>query len=82
MTDRYDVAVSEEGQDGKRRWQTIGVMFPSKKGDGFNIKLAGPHGVSWLSVFPAKPKDEQPRQGNRPAARDDDDPIPFFCEWR
>lgn len=81
MTDRYDVAVSEEGQDGKRRWQTIGVMFPSKKGEGFNIKLAGPHGVSWLSVFPAKAKDEQPRQGNRPAARDDDG-IPFIPEVR
>jgi hypothetical protein len=80
MTDRYDVAVSEEGQDGKRRWQNIGVMFPSKKGEGFNIKLAGPHGVSWLSVFPAKPKDD--RQGSRPAARDDADSIPFAPEVR
>jgi hypothetical protein len=76
MTDRYDIAVSEEGQDGKRRWQNIGVMFPSKKGDGFNIKIAGPHGVSWLSAFPAKPKED--RQGSRPAARDDDaDSVPF-----
>jgi len=77
MTDRFDITFAEDKGDGTKRWHNVGAMFPAKNGkEGFSIKLVGPHGVTWLSAFPAKEKD-QPRQGFRPAARDDDSEIPF-----
>jgi hypothetical protein len=39
MADRYDLKVARPGKDGKVWWTKIGVMFPMKDRDGFNITL-------------------------------------------
>jgi len=39
MADRYDLKVARQGKDGKTWWTKIGVMFPMKERDGFNITL-------------------------------------------
>jgi hypothetical protein len=39
MADRYDLKVARKGKDGKTWWTKIGVMFPMKDRDGFNITL-------------------------------------------
>jgi hypothetical protein len=39
MADRYDLKVARQGKDGKTYWTKIGVMFPMKERDGFNITL-------------------------------------------
>jgi hypothetical protein len=39
MADRYDLKVARTGRDGKTYWTKIGVMFPMKERDGFNITL-------------------------------------------
>ncbi len=39
MADRYDLKVARQGKDGKTWWTKIGVMFPMKDRDGFNITL-------------------------------------------
>ena len=39
MADRYDLKTARTGKDGKTYWTKIGVMFPMKERDGFNISL-------------------------------------------
>ena len=39
MAGRYDLKVARQGKDGKTYWTKIGVMFPMKERDGFNITL-------------------------------------------
>jgi hypothetical protein len=39
MADRYDLKVARQGKDGKTYWTKIGVMFPMRERDGFNITL-------------------------------------------
>jgi hypothetical protein len=39
MADRYDLKVARQGRDGKTYWTKIGVMFPMRERDGFNITL-------------------------------------------
>ena len=39
MADRYDLKVARKGKDGKTYWTKIGVMFPMRERDGFNITL-------------------------------------------
>lgn len=39
MADRYDLKVARQGRDGKIYWTKIGVMFPMRERDGFNITL-------------------------------------------
>jgi len=39
MADRYDLKVARQGRDGKTYWTKIGVMFPMRERDGFNISL-------------------------------------------
>ncbi len=39
MADRYDLKVARQGKDGKAYWTKIGVMFPMRERDGFNITL-------------------------------------------
>lgn len=39
MADRYDLKVARQGRDGKTYWTKVGVMFPMKERDGFNITL-------------------------------------------
>lgn len=85
MADRYDlVTVHESGQEGKKRYTNIGTMWPSKKGEGFTIKLnalplPNEKGEVWISCFVPKPRDDSPRQvTHRDAmAPGPDDGIPF-----
>jgi hypothetical protein len=39
MADRYELKVARLGRDGKTYWTKVGVMFPMKERDGFNITL-------------------------------------------
>jgi hypothetical protein len=39
MADRYDLKVARQGRDGKTYWTKVGVMFPMRERDGFNITL-------------------------------------------
>jgi hypothetical protein len=39
MAERYDLKVARQGKDGKTYWTKIGVMFPMRERDGFNITL-------------------------------------------
>lgn len=68
--DRYDVCVAERDEKAEKTyWHKVGVMFRSKDGNGFSIKI--PPGVSvtgWINVFPAKPREQQApaRSGGQP----------------
>lgn len=81
---RYDLCTGREDNKGVKRWQKVGVMFPSKEGDGFSIKLEAlplpnDKGEVWVSAFVPRDKDEQParKAPARSSRRDDDDEIPF-----
>jgi hypothetical protein len=39
VADRYDLKTARTGRDGKTYWTRIGVMFPMRDRDGFNITL-------------------------------------------
>lgn len=82
-TTRFQLDAPFERED-KTYWtNNVGVMFPLKNGGGYTIKLRcvptpGANGEITIIARPPQPKDEQPRQGNRPAARDEDmDSVPF-----
>lgn len=64
---RYDLLTARES-NGKTYFNKIGVMFPNKNGDGFNIMLEalplpGPDGCRLIAKVP------QDRTGDRPAPR-------------
>tara|TARA_R110002050_G_scaffold200943_3_gene336003 strand:+ start:2743 stop:2955 length:213 start_codon:yes stop_codon:yes gene_type:complete len=37
MADRYELKTPRQGKDGKTWWTKIGVAFPMKDKDGFNV---------------------------------------------
>ena len=92
MTTRYDLCTGRKDQNGKTHWTKVGVMFPSREGDGFSIKLEAyplpnDKGEVWVSAFVPKERDDareparqqpQTRGGRDPLAGD----IPFSMEWR
>ena len=39
MADRYELKTPRKGRDGKTYWNRVGVAFPKKNGDGFNLQL-------------------------------------------
>jgi len=83
---RFDLVSPRKAKDSDKTYYTnIGVAFPNRSGDGYSLLFSAlpiPDGNGEVRVLmmPAKPKDE--RQGNRPAARDDADEIPFAPETR
>ena len=87
MATRYDLLTSRKDKDGKSRYTKIGVMFPSKQGDGFSIKLealplANEQGEVWIGAYPPREDDgqrkPQPAQSSRnTSAEIDDQDIPF-----
>jgi hypothetical protein len=94
MTTRYDLCTSRKDQNDKTHWTKIGVMFPSKNGDGFAIKLEAlplpnEKGEVWISAFVPKERDDArelaprqqasaPERGRAPI----NDDIPFRFEDR
>jgi hypothetical protein len=92
MTTRYDLCTGRKDQNDKTHWTKIGVMFPSRDGTGFAIKLEAlplpnDKGEVWVSAFVPKERDDNaPRQQaatrsqsaapSRSSAPIDDD-IPF-----
>ncbi|SCB51750.1 hypothetical protein GA0061099_102137 [Bradyrhizobium yuanmingense] len=79
MTDRYDVVTSRKDKDGKFRSTKIGAAFV--KGERISVVLdalpiGNSEGQAWLTLFPAKPKDDK-AAANEPAAQDMNDSIPF-----
>ena len=86
MAPRYDLLTSRKDKDGKSRYTKIGVMFPSKQGDGFSIKLealplANEQGEVWIGAYPPREDDGQrkapPAQSSRNTSAQIDDDIPF-----
>lgn len=64
----FDVSVAreEESRDGTKKtyWTQIGKMFPSKKGDGYTIKLnalplPNKDGQVWISAFPERERERE-----------------------
>ena len=39
MVDRYELKTARTGRDGKTYWTRIGIMFPMKEKEGFNLIL-------------------------------------------
>tara|TARA_E500000305_G_scaffold110475_1_gene118540 strand:+ start:1274 stop:1486 length:213 start_codon:yes stop_codon:yes gene_type:complete len=39
MADRYELKTVRQGSDGKTYWTKIGVAFPMKDKDGFNVSF-------------------------------------------
>lgn len=84
---RFDLVSPRKAKDSDKTYFTkIGVAFPNRSGEGYTLSfealpLPDAEGQVRVLMMPAKPKDEQPRQGNRPAARDDDE-VPFAPETR
>lgn len=39
MADRYELKTPRQGKDGKTHWTKIGVAFPMKEKDGFNVSF-------------------------------------------
>jgi hypothetical protein len=79
---RWDiVSTRPPGQDGKKRYHKIGVMFPNRDGNGFSIKLdslplTNEKGELWLSAYEPRPKDSAPKsQGGQ--IIDLNDEVPF-----
>lgn len=86
MTNRYDLMSGRTDKDGKKRWTKIGVMFPSKQGEGFSLKLEAlplpnAEGEVWLSAFVPRENDQapaRPTNGGRIDLRKElDDDLPF-----
>lgn len=85
MTSRYDILSGRTDKDGKKRWTKIGVMFPSKQGEGFSIKLEAlplpnAEGEVWLGAFVPRENDggapaRVAASRSTPIALDDE--IPF-----
>jgi hypothetical protein len=90
VSNRYDLLTSKKDRDGKTRYTKVGVMFPSKQGEGFSIKLEAlplpnAEGEVWISAFVPRDRDEAPQQQGGGRGYKDDlggDDIPFMMEWR
>ena len=59
MTDRYDVISPRPRKDGQTFWLKIGMMIPSKEGNGFSLKLDAlplpdKDGNIWLKIAPPR----------------------------
>lgn len=85
MSERMNIVQWREGSTGKKFTVRLGSSWVGKDGktrlslDALPIPVDGKID---LVLEPPRELHEQPRQGNRPAARDEGDEIPFFCEWR
>jgi hypothetical protein len=79
--DRWDIVSTRPGKDGKKAYHKLGVMFRSRDGEGFSIKLdslplPNEKGEVWLSGYVPKHKDGFP-QGQRPRSQEELDDTPF-----
>ena len=80
MTDRMDVLHGKERGD-KTYWTKIGVAFPAKSGEGWNVILdyipagSNENGQVQMVLRPPKPKTPEPGSKYDQAPLDDD--IPF-----
>lgn len=86
MTERYELKSPRKGKDGKTFWTRVGVAFPNKNGDGFNLileayPLPDAEGRVMMTMMPPFERDEghASKQQSRPAPerRELDDDIPF-----
>lgn len=68
MAERYDLCVARPRKDGKVYWHKIGVAFPSRSGEGFDLSFDSLPVPEWsqeyglqvrAKLFPAKPRDGQ-----------------------
>jgi hypothetical protein len=66
MADRYDMCTGSKDKDGQTVWHRIGVAFPSKNGDGFDLvfnslpipEYSTEYGMQVRAkLFPAKPRE-------------------------
>jgi hypothetical protein len=68
MADRYDIVSPRKDRNGKTRWTKVGVAFPAKQGDGFNLifeayPLPDENGEVRANLFP--PRDNQQQSGGQ-----------------
>jgi hypothetical protein len=97
MATRYDAVSARTYKDNNGQDRTsftkVGVAFPMKDKDGFNIHLeaipAPQDGVYRIMLMPPKPRDDAretpsraPAGGAGRMAADMEDEIPFSMEWR
>ena len=86
MTTRYEIKAWRKSRNDKAYTVRIGSAWTDDKGvirldfDASPVVDDKGRVTAFLEV--PRERDEQPRQGNRPAARDDDDSIPFAAEFR
>lgn len=74
---RYDAVVFVKGKDDKEYSRKVGAAFLHKSGDGIDVVLDFPVGVTRIALFPAKPKDGQREPAKRETAIDLDDEVPW-----
>lgn len=91
MTTRYDVLSPRiyKDRDGneKTTFLKVGVAFPMRDKDGFNVTLEAiplptSEGVRLMLMPPRDDKQPTPQRGSRPAPAGLDEEIPFAPEVR
>jgi hypothetical protein len=73
--ERYNLTVCEEGKDGKKYWNKIGVMFKREKG-GYSIKMHMFPGLN-IMAFPPKEDNAPAPQGSGDGQTGADSDFPF-----
>jgi len=87
MAERYDIVSPRKDKNGKTRWTKVGVAFPARQGDSFNLileayPLPDENGEVRANLFPPRDNQggdrarQQPQQ--QPSDNDGmDDEIPW-----
>ena len=85
MADRYELKTARKGKDDKTYWTKVGVMFPMKGKDGFNIIFEAMPLMTTndkgeiecrVAAWPPYEDNGQRSRQKPPANLDDDIPIP------
>jgi len=69
MADRYDCVAPRKDKQGNTRWTKVGVAFPAKQGDGYNVileayPLPDENGEVRFNLFPPRDKNGGQSGGN------------------
>ena len=84
MATYYALKTAREGRDGKTFWTQVGVMFPWKSGEGFNLSFEAlpipalnDKGVLEVRVLAMEPYDKENQGTSERGTRPPDDAVPF-----
>jgi hypothetical protein len=86
MADRYDIVSPRKDRNGKTRWTKVGVAFPAKQGDGFNLifeayPLPDENGEVRANLFPPRDNQQQGGGQQRQAPQRHDEPLDDEVPW-